>query len=431
MQSDTPGELRGELDFTLDPDGAIDAGRFLLDDGPEVPVVGQATGRAINLRADLRVFQEGLVLVLLGTAQEPLSRCRGAVDGLLTGPAIGDLGDWHATATAVGGGRSASVAPTPTPVRAAPTPTPAPARAQPCGPGLTRCSGRCVDLNVDMLNCGRCNNGCGGGDAPYICQGGQCVLVDGDFCAPGLTDCGGRCVDLNVDMLNCGRCNNGCGGGDAPYICQGGQCVLVDIGSCAPGLTHCGSACVDLSSDPLHCGGCVNACAPGESCVGGICEPSGPIPIACAPGFTLCGGICAELSSDPANCGACGVVCEADPGGATVSCAGGECLYTVTGPMACAPGFTLCGGICAELSSDPANCGACGVVCEADPGGATVSCAGGECLYTVTGPMACAPGFTLCGGICAELSSDPANCGACGVVCSPQAPSCIGGVCTL
>ena len=53
MQTDVPGELRGELNFTLGPDGAIDAGRFLLDGGPEVPLVGQATGRAINLRASL------------------------------------------------------------------------------------------------------------------------------------------------------------------------------------------------------------------------------------------------------------------------------------------------------------------------------------------------------------------------------------------
>src|SRR5688572_12312959 len=39
MQTDVPGELRGEISFSLGSDGAIDAGRFLLDGGTEVPVV--------------------------------------------------------------------------------------------------------------------------------------------------------------------------------------------------------------------------------------------------------------------------------------------------------------------------------------------------------------------------------------------------------
>src|SRR5918996_3085056 len=107
MQTDVPGELRGEISFALGRDGAIDAGRLLLDGGPEVPVVGQATGRALNLRADLQAVQEGLALVLVGTAEEPVSRCTGAVDGMLTGPLPGDLGDWHATATA-GGSRTSA-----------------------------------------------------------------------------------------------------------------------------------------------------------------------------------------------------------------------------------------------------------------------------------------------------------------------------------
>ena len=65
-------------------------------------MVGQATGRAINLRAEA----EGGPIVLVGTTERDLAACRGAVDGLLTGPQAGDLGDWHATATALGGGRA-------------------------------------------------------------------------------------------------------------------------------------------------------------------------------------------------------------------------------------------------------------------------------------------------------------------------------------
>ena len=48
-------------------------------------------------------------LVLVGTAEQDLAICQGAVGGLLSGPQLGDLGDWQATATALGQGGDSAV----------------------------------------------------------------------------------------------------------------------------------------------------------------------------------------------------------------------------------------------------------------------------------------------------------------------------------
>lgn len=45
--------IAGELRITIEPDGAIDDGVLIDADGAESQVVGQATGRAINLRISL------------------------------------------------------------------------------------------------------------------------------------------------------------------------------------------------------------------------------------------------------------------------------------------------------------------------------------------------------------------------------------------
>src|SRR4051812_2340209 len=287
MQTDVPGELRGEISFTLGPDGAIEAGRFLLDGGPEVPVVGQATGHALNLRADLATVQEGLAPVLVGTAQQSLSRCAGAVDGLLTGPLPGDLGDWHATATAIAGG-TRTTPPTPTP-----TPVPAVPNAQSCLSGLTRCGSACVDLRSDPANCGACGS---------VCPVDSCV--EGACRCPGEFgySCTGVCIDLGSDPANCGSCGNVCGLG---LSCIHGSC----LGSCEPGFTLCNSGCVDLNSDPGNCGVCGMVCESGlvaTECRGGECVRAD-----CSVGLEYCGAadLCRDLSSDPAHCGACGNAC--------------------------------------------------------------------------------------------------------------------------
>src|SRR5204863_9607632 len=104
------------------------------------------------------------------------------------------------------------------------------------------------------------------------------------------------------------------------------------------------AACVEDSSSPT---GCSQSCVmPSANCEILEFTCKGCV-INCAPGLTLCGPTCADLSSEVAHCGACGNAC---PAGGT--CTGGVC--------GCPTGLTACGGRCVDLTTDPLNCGQCG-----------------------------------------------------------------------
>jgi hypothetical protein len=91
-----------------------------------------------------------------------------------------------------------------------------------CRRGLTYCSGSCVDLSSDYLNCGACGFACpSAGQTAYDCIGGACSVTG---CATGFVDCGGfSCVDLSNDSLNCGACGTACASG----VCDAGVCAAV------------------------------------------------------------------------------------------------------------------------------------------------------------------------------------------------------------
>ena len=83
-------------------------------------------------------------------------------------------------------------------------------------------------------------------------------------------------------------------------------------------------ACVDTRVDPSHCGGCGTACSlPNTSvefCAASTCRVGD-----CAAGFSDCDGLdpngCeAPTTSDPLNCGGCGIRC-----GASEVCTAGVC----------------------------------------------------------------------------------------------------------
>jgi len=86
----------------------------------------------------------------------------------------------------------------------------------------------------------------------------------------------------------------------------------------------------------------------------------------------------------------------------------------------CGPGATLCGETCTVTDFDPANCGACGVACDAEQ----EACDGGQCV-----PKCGDGGLTRCDGACVDVQSDEANCGACGTACTGF-EACVAGVCT-
>lgn len=126
----------------------------------------------------------------------------------------------------------------------------------------------------------------------------------------------------------------------------------------------------------------------------------------CAPGQTLCGDVCVDLSNDSGHCGACDASCSG-----TDVCSLGRCGAT------CSAGTDACDGVCRDLDTDLANCGDCGVACDSNQ-----VCSVGSC------GTACTGGLQECDGVCRDLRADPLHCGACGTVCD-SGEVCADGVC--
>jgi hypothetical protein len=205
------------------------------------------------------------------------------------------------------------------------------------------CSGSCVDLQTDHLNCGACGDACLSGQ---VCEAGACQ----NSCLSGLTLCSGACVDLQRDPMNCGSCASRCASDE---VCVGGTCVL----ACPPGFDDCSGSCRDLQTDRLNCGACDNACGVAEVCDAGVCS------FMCLSPLTDCSGLCTNLDDDPDNCGSCGHAC--DETHATAYCASGSCgLICDTNHDDCDVDVTT--GCEAPLMYDRTNCGACGVACGTD-----------------------------------------------------------------
>lgn len=96
---------------------------------------------------------------------------------------------------------------------------------------------------------------------------------------------------------------------------------------------------------------------------------------------------------------------------ATVSMAWWAVLSATLVLSACCNGAE-CAGTCVDTRSDEANCGGCGIACSP-----AETCFFGHCVCA-------AP----CGDTCPDLSSDPASCGACGHAC-PRGALCSAGAC--
>jgi hypothetical protein len=131
-----------------------------------------------------------------------------------------------------------------------------------------------------------------------------------------------------------------------------------------------------------------------EQCVAGHCQ--------CAAGGKLCGGTCIDVATDEANCGDCGVTCDA----------GEVCDAGVCG---CPVGQMVCGGVCTDTLTNSDHCGACD-----DPCATGVSCTNGAC--------GCPVNQMQCPGECADLQTDNANCGQCDRICS-GGKTCVTGNC--
>jgi hypothetical protein len=228
-------------------------------------------------------------------------------------------------------------------------------------------------------------------------------------------------------------------------VCSAGHCEA----ACAAGTIACGSGtpptCVDPMNDPGNCGGCGHTCPSGQGCLQGVCAAScfagpssgcapasgGPSSDAgvncsfCGANYTACGLSCADLGSDPRNCGACGTQCAAgqscQSGVCKPLCAGGGvCAGGVCGGS-CPAGQTECGGgtnatgSCVDTQTDSSNCGGCGKQCPAGEACAQGVCAA-SCGATAHSGCAGSPG-----GPSPDGGMNCSYCGqnytACGVYC--------------
>lgn len=125
----------------------------------------------------------------------------------------------------------------------------------------------------------------------------------------------------------------------------------------------------------------------------------------CPEGQRLCDGVCVDLQTNTAHCGACSNACAA-----AESCEDGAC--------SCRDGFTRCEDVCVDLGSDPDHCGACATVCATEQVCSSGSCGDG-----------CAAGETECDRACVDLDTNVLHCGACDRACA-SGQSCAAGECT-
>jgi hypothetical protein len=143
----------------------------------------------------------------------------------------------------------------------------------------------------------------------------------------------GTCPPCPAELTCLGPGSNTSNG---PY-CFTPECGLVGGLLCtrdagAPGACcFAGSSwtCTDFATDPANCGACGVACPVGHPCQAGVCSGTaescegrvnGYCNLDAGPSFVCCpGGGCTNTSTDPANCGTCGTVCD---GGV---CVGGTC----------------------------------------------------------------------------------------------------------
>jgi hypothetical protein len=287
-----------------------------------------------------------------------------------------------------------------------------------CAGGLSCCNDVCVNEQTDPDNCDACGNVCPNGEA---CTTGECQVPKtcngGPPCGPEDQCCSSGCADTNSDPKNCGGCARPCLAGQTcvagtcttPTSCNGGPV-------CPPADECCTSGCADTSSDPKNCATCGHACPMGESCVESKCQggPSCNGEPACTGGETCCMDGCTNTNTDPNNCKTCGNLC-----GTGQTCVKGTC-------PSCTMGETCCMSGCSDTSTDPNNCGKCGRACGPDS-----TCAGGSCqsAFTCNGGPACPTSEQCCASGCIDTTSDPNNCKSCGTVC-PLGDKCIDSVCT-
>jgi hypothetical protein len=302
-----------------------------------------------------------------------------------------------------------------------------------------------TNLDNDPENCGACGVSCNGFDGLNLnarCVKGACLFECAIKAVGGLQifrDCNdllddGCETDVGGDARNCGSCGHACTAGE--------RCILGKCG-CPQGQVDCEGRCINTQSDDQNCKSCGNVCqdpatpcspmpantkygcAQGEcgalKCEGGFADCNGDVgPTGCASDG------CETDTTTSTNCGGCGIQCLPDQ----------ECKPDDQGRPKCQDtcaklGLAECFGKCRDFVNDKEHCGVCGNNCVYNRPHMTSSCQKGMCLQE------CMPGWADCNGDISDgceidITSHPANCGACGTQCDLRAGQpCIEGKCLM
>ena len=280
----------------------------------------------------------------------------------------------------------------------------------------------CADLQYSTSHCGGCNNLCVAhgelhpNSTSVLCNDGRCIATS---CDAGYHVYEGNCEPDSPERcgplaVNCLTSNYGCEAAE----CNNGKCVVTQ---CNPKFFIDDNNTCRLS-DNDNCGAIDHRCSAGEFCSLGECKST------CEPDQTPCtnqdtGSVtCADLDTNPDNCGACGVKCNTDviPNSIAVECKGGQCIATH-----CDSNSYLQDGKCSK--STPLICGNAKKDCTELEGQLTVLCIDNECVV-----RSCQEGYILasnrcskcdsskpstCNNQCVNKNTDVKHCGSCGKEC--------------
>ena len=283
---------------------------------------------------------------------------------------------------------------------------------KPCAPGFADCDGNATngcetDVAHDPRHCGVCTHDCT--SLPHVSGGATCTAgaceVPAASCQSGFGHCSSTPDDgCETDLSgtsHCGSCTNMCGA--ALPVCgpSGSNGYACNSGCTAQAPDRCGSSCVDTTTDVNACGQCNNACASPShataTCAASACG------FACNGGYHLCGGTTCDDDKSIASCGASCTPCAA-PANAMATCDGTTCGFSCDG------GFHVCSDNLCHDSKSTASCGASCTACPAPPS-SLPTCDGTSCGFT------CFAGYHTCGGACDDNHSVTS----CGSSCSPCA----------